>query len=156
MTARNAARIKSNARISGQSIFIKRYHGEYRLIGVQVTKKQRKCRDIFADAQKLASYEMKKWNLKRHWGRLAKIHKVKGAHRMAVSYFYKLLKENDSGLDEILKMSREKRYTESRCEGAMVIDFAMWNKKENEASPFFFKKFGVYEEYYGALMRLAG
>ncbi|MDO4462568.1 MAG: hypothetical protein Q4C30_08800 [Bacteroidia bacterium] len=106
MVTRDGLRRDSMARVTGQSVFLKRYHGEYRLIGIRVSKEQRRCRDIFADAQKLASYELKQWNKKRHWGRVAKAHNVRGAHRMAVSYYYKLLKENGLRLDEALQLCR--------------------------------------------------
>lgn len=157
MVARDAARRESTARITGKSVFIKRCYGKYRLIGVVVSKEQRKCRDIFSDAQKLASYELKQWNKKRHWARLAKTHKVKGAHRMAVSAFYKLLKENGMQLDEALMMSRKKRY-ENREKSGLIskIDFTDWNKKKNEESPFYYRKFDNLGQYYDEAMRLAG
>lgn len=93
MVAREAARRDSRARETGRSVFIKRYYGSYRLLAVEVSEKQRSCRDLFADAQKLASKEIKKWNKKRHWERKAKRCGVKGAHRMAVREFYRMLKE---------------------------------------------------------------
>lgn len=157
MVAREAARRDSSARITGKSVFIKRYHGEYRIIGVNVTKEQRKCRDIFADAQKLASYELKQWNKKRHWVREAKRHKVKGAHRMAVSHYYKILKENGLKLDEVLKGMREKKFQkEERVEqsGRNAV-FLRWENKENDRSPFYYKKFGDVEEYHAAIQRIA-
>lgn len=90
--ARDYARKNSNARHTGRSVFIKRCYGSYRLIAVEVSPSQRSCRDIFAEAQKLASRELKQWNRHRFWSRQAKRHHVKGAHRMAVSYFYRLLR----------------------------------------------------------------
>ncbi len=95
--AREAARRDSQSRKTGRSIFIKRYYGKYKIIGIEVSTKQRSCRDMFADAQKLASKDLQNWNRKRHWQREAKRRNIKGAHRMAVSVFYKLLKE--SGMD---------------------------------------------------------
>lgn len=155
MVAREAARKESNARATGKSVYIKRYYKRYFILGVHVTKKQRVCRDIFADAQKLASFELKQWNKKRHWARVAKLHKVKGAHRMAVSYFYKLLKENGLNLEEALNLNRISKYTnERRKEQSISID-SEWEKRENEASPFFYKKFRKIEEYYEEVMRLA-
>lgn len=91
--ARDYARKNSTARLTGVSVFFKRYYGSYHLIAVVVTPKQRSCRDIFAEAQKLASRELKQWNRHRFWSRQAKHHRVKGAHRMAVSHFYRLLKQ---------------------------------------------------------------
>lgn len=83
--AREAARKDSRARLTGQSVYIKRCSSGYFIIGVRVTKKQRSCRDMFADAQKLAAYELKQWNKKRHWEREARRHKIKGARRMVGS-----------------------------------------------------------------------
>ncbi len=151
MIAREAARRDSNARVSGRSVFIKRCYGSYRLIGVEVSKRQRSCRDIFADAQKLASYELKQWNKKRHWAREAKRHKVRGAHRMAVSYFYKLLKEKGVELREELVRSRMKIMEHG--EDAQRTD--LW-KQMDEESPFYYRKFRRLEEYYEVAMRLAG
>lgn len=62
MVAREAARKDSCARETGWSVFIKRCYGSYRLIGVVVSDKQRSCRDLFAEAQRLASRELKDWN----------------------------------------------------------------------------------------------
>lgn len=93
MTARKAAQRDSKARETGVSLFIKRYYGKYKLLAVEVSERQRSCRDMFAEAQKMAHEDLENWNRKRHWARLAKKHKKKGAHRMAVSYYYKLLKE---------------------------------------------------------------
>lgn len=93
MVAREAARKDCKARETGRSVFIKRCYGSYRLISIIVSDKQRSCRDLFAEAQKLASLEMKQWNKKRHWARMAKRRGIKGAHRMAVSWFYGILKE---------------------------------------------------------------
>ncbi len=156
MEAREAARRDSNARVSGKSIFIKRHNGKYWIIGVDVTKEQRKCRDIFADAQKLASYELKRWNKKRHWAREAKRHKIRGAHRMAVSYFYRLLKDNGLALEEALKLCREKRYVDTERGFAILGGFAEWEKRAEDTSPFYYRKFGDIEEYYGEVIRLAG
>lgn len=156
MVARERARRESNARVTGESIYIKRSCGKYLLVGVHVTKKQRKCRDIFADAQKLASYELKQWNKKRHWGRIARAHKIKGAHRMAVSHYYRILKDNGLELDEALRLIREKRFVDSKRKLAIIVGFGDWNQRENEESPFFYKKFCDIGEYYGAVMRMAG
>lgn len=178
MTARNAARRDSDARISGKSIFIKRHNGKYWIIGVNVSKEQRKCRDIFADAQKLASYEIKQWNRRRHWGRLAKKHKINGAHRMAVSYFYKLLKENEVTLKEELVKTRmgrhadyemfasklnklrptKKIHTESEETSVWVNELYKLNYwiELDKASPFYYRKFGNIKEYYDVVMKLAG
>ncbi|MDO4461031.1 MAG: hypothetical protein Q4C30_00850 [Bacteroidia bacterium] len=156
MAAREAARRDSNARISGRSVFIKRYYGGYRIIGVIVSKRQRACRDIFADAQKLASYELKQWNKRRHWNREARRHKIKGAHRMAVSYFYKLLKENEIELGEALRLLREKRYDRRENMDAIILDFKEWDRRESKESPFFHIKFDKIEEYYETVVRLAG
>lgn len=93
MIAREAARRDSRAGETGRSVFIKRYYGSYRLLAVEVSEKQRSCRDLFAEAQKLASRELRKWNKKRHWERMAKRCGVKGAHRMAVKEFYRMLKD---------------------------------------------------------------
>lgn len=158
MIAREAARRDSNARSSGRSVFIKRYYGSYKIIGVEVSKKQRDCRDIFADAQKLASYELKQWNKKRHWLRLAKRHKINGAHRMAVSYFYKLLKEKGGELSDALEKSRmEKMGIEAeRGKNLVVVGNGERWKAMDEESPFYYRKFGDIDEYYGMAMRLAG
>lgn len=158
MIAREAARRDSNARSSGRSVFIKRYYGAYKIIGVEVSKKQRNCRDIFADAQKLASFELTQWNKKRHWSRLAKRHKIKGAHRMAVSYFYKLLKEKGEELRDVLEKSRmEKMGVEAeRGKNLVVVRNRERWKEMDEESPFYYRKFGGVEEYYEVAMRLAG
>ena len=150
MIAREASRKSSTARVTGKSVFIKRYHGTYRLIGVEVSKAQRSCRDIFADAQKLAHRDLQRWNRKRHWSREAKRHKVKGAHRMAVGYFYHILKENGKELTEELYKTRE-RYTKNEREGQTMT----WEKMD-EYSPFHYKKFRDIEEYYGTIMKMAG
>ncbi len=151
MVAREAARRDSRARETGRSVFIKRYYGSYKLLAVEVSEKQRSCRDLFADAQKLASKEMKMWNKKRHWERMAKRHKVHGAHRMAVSWFYKLLKDNDGRLDvalsgkadrEMKVLSINNRYTKERT-------------KEYREQSFLYKKFGDIEEYYDIAIRPA-
>ncbi|MCQ2216844.1 MAG: hypothetical protein MJZ31_13115 [Bacteroidales bacterium] len=151
MVAREAARRDSRARETGRSVFIKRYYGNYKLLAVEVSEKQRSCRDLFADAQKLASKEMKMWNKKRHWERMAKRHKVHGAHRMAVSWFYKLLKDNDGRLDvalsgkadrEMKVLSINKRRTKERT-------------KEYREQSFLYKKFGDIEEYYDIAIRPA-
>ena len=103
MVARNAARKSSMSRETGRSVFIKRYYGSYRLIGVVVSEGQRSCRDMFAEAQKMASRELKMWNKKRHWERMARKHKIRGAHRMAVSWFYGMLKANGGVMVERVK-----------------------------------------------------
>lgn len=108
MIAREAARRDSLSRITGKSIFIKRCYGKYRLIGVVVSKKQRACRDLFTEAQRLASKDLQNWNRRRHWSREAKRHKIRGAHRMAVSAFYKLLKDNDVDVNEALFVMQRK------------------------------------------------
>lgn len=105
MVARNAARKSSMSRETGRSVFIKRYYGRYRLIGVVVSESQRSCRDMFAEAQKMASRELKMWNKKRHWERMARKHKIRGAHRMAVSWFYGMLKANGGVMVERVKES---------------------------------------------------
>lgn len=102
--ARDYARKNSDARHTGRSIFIKRCYGSYRIIAVEVSASQRSCRDIFAEAQKLASHELKKWNRHRFWSRQAKHHNIKGAHRMAVSYFYRLLKCHSQSADGSLRV----------------------------------------------------
>ncbi|MDO4462367.1 MAG: hypothetical protein Q4C30_07730 [Bacteroidia bacterium] len=159
MVAREAARSGSVARATGRSVFIKRYYGKYAVVGVDVSKAQRSCRDLFADAQKLASYEIKQWNRRRHWGRLAKRHKVKGAHRMAVSYFYKLLKENGDRLKEELLHSRIEHITKEGKRGELRlvenIDKQEWEEMD-KASPFYYRRFRDIEEYYGVVMRLVG
>lgn len=152
MIAREAARKDSDARRSGRSVYIKRCYGSYRLIEVEVSKKQRSCRDIFADAQKLASYELKQWNKKRHWARLAKRHKIRGAHRMAVSHFYNLLKENGGELEEELRKSRMEKLKAGDFKNTGL---RVW-KKMDEESPFFYRKFEGIDEYYGKVMRMAG
>lgn len=111
MKAREALRRDKTSRLTGRSVFIKRYYGQYKIIGVEVSAKQRSCRDLFTDAQKLASKEMKKWNKKRHWERMARKHKIRGAHRMAVSWFYGMLKESGGVMNE--EMVKES----GRCDG---------------------------------------
>ncbi|MDO4460968.1 MAG: hypothetical protein Q4C30_00535 [Bacteroidia bacterium] len=156
MAAREAARRDNDARRTGKSVFIKRYHGRYMVIGVMVSEAQRSCRDIFADAQKLASYEIKQWNRKRHWAREAKRHKVKGAHRMAVSYFYKLLKENGEELKEELTRKRVEMVYGEEANGHLQLVERIrdeeWAEMDRE-SPFFYRKFRRIEEYYGVVMR---
>ena len=162
MVAREALRRDSALRLTGRSVFIKRYYGKYRLIGVMVSEKQRTCRNIFADAQKLASRDLSKWNRRRHWERAAKRHKVRGAHRMAVSWFYKLLKENDGRLDEALSEKMEgKMGIEERSGRDMKLLSINRRKRSKERmrgsgeSGFLYKKFGDIEEYYDVAMRLA-
>ncbi|MDO4461515.1 MAG: hypothetical protein Q4C30_03320 [Bacteroidia bacterium] len=106
MVARESARRDSDARVSGRSIFIKRYYGRYCIIEIKVSGKQRSCRDMFAEAQRMASIELKNWNRRRHWSREAKRHKIKGAHRMAVSYFYKVLKVEVNRDMRVLSLER--------------------------------------------------
>lgn len=151
--ARAESRRDSRARLTGQSVFIKRYYGRYRLIGVTVSKAQRSCRDIFADAQKLAAKDMQTWNRKRHWKREAKRHKVKCGHRMAVSYFYRLLKENGGELSAELSKCRDNYRKNTNIAIVSMIDY---EKQMDEQSPFYYRKFGDIDEYYGAVMRLAG
>lgn len=113
---------------------------------------------MFADAQKLASFELKSWNKKRHWSREAKRHKIMGAHRMAVSYFYKLLKENNIELEEALLNIRLERLGNKGVEGKReeeVREGEEWRAMDRE-SPFFYKLFGDIEEYYSEVIRLAG
>lgn len=161
--ARVAARKDSRARITGRSVYIKRFNGKYWIMGMDVSKKQRTCRDLFADAQKLASRDLQTWNKKRHWGRIAKRHNVKGAHRMAVSYFYKLLRDNGVSFDEILYEIRVGKACQTvgyLCRamgeaGNKIREEDEWKKMDDE-SPFYYKKFGDIEEYYGAALRLAG
>lgn len=111
MVAREAARKDSRSRETGNSVFIKRYYGSYRLLAVFVSESQRSCRDMFAAAQKMASRELKMWNKKRHWERMARKHKIRGAHRMAVSWFYGMLKESGGVMNE--EMVKES----GRCDG---------------------------------------
>lgn len=155
--AREAARKDSRARVTGQSVYIKRCPSGYFIIGVCVTKKQRNCRDMFADAQKLAAYELKQWNKKRHWEREARRHKIKGAHRMAVSYFYRLLKEYGIELDEALRRLRIGRLGKEVEEKGYLkmLGDREWREMD-EASPFYYRKFGDVGEYYGEVVRLAG
>lgn len=136
MVAREAARRGSRARETGRSVFIKRYYGSYRLLEVEVSEKQRSCRDLFAEAQKLASKEMKKWNKKRHWERKAKKCGVKGAHRMAVREFYKILKEGGEMVE--IKPLKERE------------------KLLQEKNTFYLVRFDNVEEYGEELMRLCG
>lgn len=105
MVAREVARKDSRSRETGNSVFIKRYYGSYRLLAVFVSESQRSCRDMFAEAQKIASRELKQWNKKRHWERMARKHKIRGAHRMAVSWFYGMLKANGGVMVERVKES---------------------------------------------------
>ncbi len=108
--ARRAARTDSTARIDGRSIFIKRYPGNnFKIIMVHVTEKQRRARDIFADAQRLAKDDYQKWNRIRHWRRIAKTHKLKGGYRAAVSFYYRLLLEHGDQLKELLPKEPNKR-----------------------------------------------
>ncbi len=160
--ARQAARKDSKARLTGKSVYIKRCPSGYFLIGVEVTKKQRNCRDMFADAQKLASYELKQWNKKRHWAREARRHKIKGGHRAAVSYFYGLLKEYGIELEEALRRMRigqlgkkEEETRETNVLGeSKLCDTREW-KEMDKASPFYYRKFGNEEEYYAAIRKIA-
>lgn len=153
--AREAARRESRARETGRSVFIKRYYGRYKLLAVEVSAKQRSCRDLFAEAQKMASSDLSKWNRRRHWERLAKRHKVKGAHRMAVSGYYRLLKDNEGRLGEamtereerVLKLGSEERGKEMK---ALSI-----RTRESREQAFLYKKFGDIGEYYEKAMRLA-
>lgn len=98
--ARNEVRRNSSAICGGRSIFIKRCYGTYRLMAMDVTAKQRGCRTLFADAQRLAAEDMKLWNRRRYWKRLARAHKVKCGHRMAVSWYYRMLKERGLDVDK--------------------------------------------------------
>ncbi|MCQ2215166.1 MAG: hypothetical protein MJZ31_04505 [Bacteroidales bacterium] len=108
--ARRAARTDSTARIDGRSIFIKRYPGNnFKIIMVHVTKKQRRARDIFADAQRLAKDDYQKWNRIRHWRRIARTHKHKGGYRAAVSFYYRLLLEHGDQLKELHPAKPDRR-----------------------------------------------
>lgn len=131
MVAREAARKGSLARETGRSVFIKRYYGSYRLLAVKVSEGQRSCRDMFAEAQKMASRELKQWNKKRHWERMAKRHKIRGAHRMAVSWFYGMLKENGGVMNE--EMEKEIRrgdgFARRRVEPTTNESKLQWEKK---------------------------
>lgn len=154
MSARKAAQRDSKARETGVSLFIKRYYGKYKLLAVEVSERQRSCRDMFAEAQKMAHEDLENWNRKRHWARLAKKHKKKGAHRMAVSYFYRLLKENGGELREDMeKLER----SDSR-----VLDSSVM-KKMGEKTVFCGRKYlrtgkrcQRIGEYYEREMRLVG
>ncbi len=75
---------------------------------------------------------------------------------MAVSFFYNLLKENEMALDEALRLCRDKRYVDKERGIAMMGRYAEWEKREEEESPFYYKKFGDVDEYYGVVMRMAG
>ncbi|MCQ2216752.1 MAG: hypothetical protein MJZ31_12655 [Bacteroidales bacterium] len=160
--ARKAMREDSKARTTGRSIYIKRCPSGYFIMGVKVSKKQRNCRDMFADAQKLASYELKLWNKRRHWEREARRHKIKGAHRAAVSYFYGLLKEYGIELEEALRrmrIGRLKKKNENRgdmnvLEVSKLYVSRKW-KEMDKASPFYYKKFGNEEEYFAAIEKVA-
>ena len=136
--ARRCARAESTARVDGRSIFIKRYTGgNYRIIMVHVTKKQRAVRDMFADANVLAKSDMTKWNRVRHWERYARKHKKHGAYRAAVSFYYKMIREHGDELVEIKPWKEEEKLL----------------KGENT---FYWVKFDSVEEYMGELMRLCG
>lgn len=139
--ARKAARVDSTARIDGRSIFIKRYPGNnYRIIMVHVTEKQRAVRDMFADANRLAKDDMKRWNRIRHWQRYARKYKKLGAYRAAVSFYYKLIREHGS---ELVEISRNfQKPTDSRVFKADNL--------------FFFVKFDSISSYRETLFRLAG
>lgn len=75
---------------------------------------------------------------------------------MAVSHYYRILKDNGLELDEALRLIREKRFVDSKRKLAIIVGFGDWNQRENEESPFFYKKFCDIGEYYGAVMRMAG
>ncbi|MDO4461607.1 MAG: hypothetical protein Q4C30_03790 [Bacteroidia bacterium] len=94
--ARKMARENSTARVDGRSVFIKRYPGgNYRIIMVHVTEKQRAMRDMFAEANVMAKADMTSWNRVRHWARYAKRYNKRGAYRAAVSYYCRLLAKAD-------------------------------------------------------------
>lgn len=160
--ARKSAREGSKARLTGKSIYIKRCPSGYFIIGVKVTKKQRTCRDMFADAQKLASYELKQWNKRRHWEREAKKHKIKGGHRAAVSHFYHLLKEYGIELEEALRRMRAGRQNKweegnkklKALRESELCDMKEWEEMD-KASPFYYRKFGNEEEYFAAIGNIA-
>lgn len=127
--AREVARKNSTARITGRSVFIKRCYKSYRLIGVIVTEKQRNCRDIFAEAQRMAKEDLRNWNRRRHWARLARRHKIGGAHRMAVSCYYRLLKENGGQVNDILGKERiapKERWME--CKVVLLEEWRRWRE----------------------------
>lgn len=172
--ARRKSRASSDARISGRSIFIKRYPGKrYKLIAMDVSKKQRALRDMFADAQKLAQDDMKSWNRVRHWERYARKHKKRSAYRGAVSFYYKMLREHGEELREVV--SREatgrKSYGQSgqqhlRDEGRRTdrvprqMSNGAYATEEDmrifrEGNIFFWVRFDSVEEYREELMRLA-
>ncbi|MCQ2214331.1 MAG: hypothetical protein MJZ31_00245 [Bacteroidales bacterium] len=101
------------------------------MLAVKVSEGQRSCRDMFAEAQKMASRELKQWNKKRHWERMAKRHKIRGAHRMAVSWFYRMLKENGGMMNE--EMEKEIRrgdgFARRRVEPTPSESKLQWEKK---------------------------
>lgn len=99
--ARKAMRDDSRARIDGRSFYIKRYGKRYHIIMVHVTDNQRRARDMFADAQRLAKDDMQQWNRIRHWRRYARQHRILGPYRAAVSYYYKLLLQHGEQLREL-------------------------------------------------------
>lgn len=117
--ARNSARRDSCARETGISVFIKRYYGRYRLLAVAVSGKQRACRELFAEAQRMAAEDLKRWNRRRYWRRLARVHRVKCGHRMAVSWYYKMLKE--CGLDGAKVKDIAGRYESGEFVGRGVV-----------------------------------
>ncbi len=94
------ARKKIRERIGERSIYIKRKYGRYFIYVHNVTEKQQKNRDIFTRAQELAKEDLKTWNRRRHWNRLAKLHKIKGGRRMAISFFCKMLRECEGDIEE--------------------------------------------------------
>lgn len=128
--ARNLARGKSTARTDGRSIYFKRYAGKrYHIIMVHVTEKQRALRDMFAEANKLAKADMTRWNRVRHWERYARKHKKLGAYRAAVSFYYKMIREQGNKLKEI---KREERAYSADIRVFRVGNLFCWLKNECE------------------------
>ena len=136
--ARREMRADSRARITGYSTYIKRCSkGDYRILRVRVSKAQRALRDMFADAQKLAKSDMVSWNRIRHWKREARRHKIGGAYRAAVSFYYKMLREHGEELVEVRPWKEDERLFEGKRD-------------------FYWVKFDNVEEYREELMRLCG
>ncbi len=136
--ARRMMRADSQARITGYSTYIKRCgKGDYRILRVKVSKSQRALRDMFADAQKLAKSDMVSWNRIRHWKREARKHKIGGAYRAAVSFYYKMLREHGEELVEIRPWKEDEKLLKGK-------------------NMFYWVKFDSVEEYREELMRLCG
>ena len=75
---------------------------------------------------------------------------------MAVSYFYRLLKENGGELKEELAKSRRSAVDKYQSMVALTLNGHSIVEKLDKESPFFYRKFGDIESYYKAAMRLAG